>query len=85
MLEKGFTIFGSIRKLDDVTEIIYSKIKNFIPLAFDVTNEKEIKDTVKIVNQKLNGRNLQMKEMRHFHCLRNLRKDRLINNFQLHK
>jgi len=58
LLEKGFIVFGSVRKIEDISKMNFKNNKNFIPLVFDVTNEKEISESVKMVKEKLNGRNL---------------------------
>jgi len=55
LLDKGYRIFGSIRKLSDADDLINNNPENFIPLEFDVTDEDAISNSVEIVKQKLNG------------------------------
>lgn len=55
LLKKGYRVFGSVRKLYDAKDLIKNNPENFIPLEFDVTDETVIKNSVKIVTEKLNG------------------------------
>ncbi|QLE02528.1 SDR family oxidoreductase [Galbibacter sp. BG1] len=52
-LEKGFFVFGSVRKQKDADELQKELGGNFLPLIFDVVNEAAIKQAVKIVEGKL--------------------------------
>lgn len=58
LLNKGYNVFGSVRKLEDAELLIQKYSRNFTPITFDVTDEKAVKESVKIVEDKLKGQYL---------------------------
>jgi NAD(P)-dependent dehydrogenase (short-subunit alcohol dehydrogenase family) len=58
LLKKGYNVFGSVRKLEDAEELTQKYSKNFTSLIFDVTDEKAVIESVKIVENKLMGQYL---------------------------
>ena len=58
LLDKGHKVFGSVRKLKDAESLIQNYPENFVPLEFDVTNEEAVKKSVELVENNLNGGNL---------------------------
>lgn len=54
----GFKVFGSVRKEADARRLAGEFGKNFVPLLFDVTDEKAVKASVASVRGGLGGRNL---------------------------
>ena len=58
LLDKGYQVFGSVRKAAD-GETVQAKLgDNFTPLLFDVTDAGAIAEAVKVVESKLGGGNL---------------------------
>lgn len=57
--EKGYQVFGSVRKESD-RESLQREFPNFIPLLFDVTNEKAIQSAVEEVRGHLAGKGLDL-------------------------
>ena len=57
--EKGYQIFGSIRKQGD-QERLLEEFPNFTPLLFDVTDDQAIADSMKIVTKQLAGKGLDL-------------------------
>jgi len=58
LLDKGYQVFGSVRKAAD-GETVQAKLgDNFTPLLFDVTDADAIAEAVKVVESKLGGGNL---------------------------
>ena len=58
LLDKGYQVFGSVRKAAD-GETVQAKLgDNFTPLLFDVTDAGAIAEAVKVVESKLGGDNL---------------------------
>jgi NADP-dependent 3-hydroxy acid dehydrogenase YdfG len=42
LIQKGYTVFGSVRKIKDADDLCYQFGENFIPLVFDITNHEAI-------------------------------------------
>lgn len=42
LIQKGFRIFGSVRKIEDAERLTKEFGTNFIPLVFDVTDEAAV-------------------------------------------
>ena len=57
-IERGYLVFGSVRKIEDADRLTKEFGEKFIPLFFDVTDASAIKQSVETVNQKLNGAGL---------------------------
>jgi len=57
-LEEGFTVFGSVRKTEDMVRLRDEFKKDFTPLIFDVTDQRAIQESVAIVQAQLGGHNL---------------------------
>lgn len=58
LLQKGFRVFGSIRKAQDAEGLRDEFGVNFIPLSFDVTDEAAIRAAAADVRTALNGETL---------------------------
>ncbi len=58
LLNKGYLVFGSVRKKEDAEELVKTFPDMFTPLIFDVTDEQSIRQSVKIVEKRLNGTGL---------------------------
>ncbi|MTI33491.1 SDR family oxidoreductase [Xanthovirga aplysinae] len=54
--KKGYRVFGSVRKPEDAEQLKNESDENFVPLIFDVTDEKAILDSVTLV-EKIVGQN----------------------------
>ena len=58
LMQKGFRVFGSVRKPEDA-ERLYSEFgANFVPLLFDVTDEAAVQAAALRVREQLNGETL---------------------------
>ena len=57
-LEKGYHVFGSVRKKNDAKALLKSFGSNFTPLLIDVTNNTSIQISKDIVKDRLQGANL---------------------------
>ena len=57
-LEKGYLVFGSVRKKSDALRLKKHFGKNFVPLIFDVTDRNKINVGVKIVKDHIGKNNL---------------------------
>jgi len=55
LIERGFYVFGSVRKDSDINRLTQQYRKNFSCLKFDVTKTEEIKIAFKSVHQQLKG------------------------------
>ena len=53
LIDSGYGVFGSVRKQEDASRLQSDFGENFIPLIFDVTDEKAVLDSVEIVESKL--------------------------------
>ena len=58
LIEKGFRVYGSVRKQEDADGLIKAFGENFVPLLFDVTDEAAIHAAAKQVREGLNGETL---------------------------
>ncbi len=58
LIEKGFRVFGSVRKIQDAERLSREFGQNFIPLIFDVTDEPAVQATAQQVRERLNGEKL---------------------------
>jgi NAD(P)-dependent dehydrogenase (short-subunit alcohol dehydrogenase family) len=58
LIEEGFRVFGSVRKTEDAERLKKEFGKAFIPLIFDITDEKNVQAAAKQVRDQLNGETL---------------------------
>lgn len=58
LIKNGYHVFGSVRKEEDVTKLTAQYPENFTCLKFDVTKVDEVKASLAIVNEVLNGNRL---------------------------
>ncbi|MEM6413328.1 MAG: SDR family oxidoreductase [Pseudomonadota bacterium] len=58
LLERGWRVFGSVRKESDADDAIQRYGDSFTPLIFDVTDESAINDAAEQVSVALEGRTL---------------------------
>lgn len=58
LLDKGFRVFGSVRKQGDADRLKQEFGQNFTPLAFDVTDEAAVRAAADVVRAALNGETL---------------------------
>lgn len=58
LVEKGFRVFGSVRKEADATRLQTELGHNFTPLIFDVTDGPAIKTAVETVTEQVRGQGL---------------------------
>ena len=58
LLERGFRVFGSVRKAADAERLHNEFGANFVPLAFDVTDEAAVRAAANEVRAALNGETL---------------------------
>jgi NAD(P)-dependent dehydrogenase (short-subunit alcohol dehydrogenase family) len=58
LLQKGFRVFGSVRKTQDAERLSKEFGANFIPLIFDVTDEAAVQVAANQVREQLNGETL---------------------------
>jgi NAD(P)-dependent dehydrogenase (short-subunit alcohol dehydrogenase family) len=58
LLERGFRVFGSVRKAQDAERLRNEFGVNFVPLTFDVTDEAAVKAAAAEVRTALNGETL---------------------------
>ena len=55
LTEKGFRVFGSVRRKQDAIRLSEEFGENFVPLIFDVTDEPAIRSAAQWVREQLNG------------------------------
>lgn len=55
LIQKGFRVFGSVRKPQDAERLSNEFGENFIPLIFDVTDEAAVQAGAREVRERLNG------------------------------
>jgi len=53
LIQKGFRVFGSVRKTEDAERLSKEFGENFIPLIFDVTDEPAVQAAAKQVREQL--------------------------------
>src|ERR1700761_872839 len=58
LLDKGYRVFGSVRKLADADRLQGEFGGNFVPLLFDVTDEAAVLAAARDVRAALNGETL---------------------------
>ncbi len=58
LIQKGFRVFGSVRKTEDADRLSKEFGENFIPLIFDVTDEAAVQTGARQVGERLNGETL---------------------------
>jgi len=58
LIQRGFRVFGSVRKKKDAERLSKEFGGNFIPLIFDVTDEPAVKTAAKKVRKELKGETL---------------------------
>ena len=58
LIQKGFRVFGSVRKTEDAERLSKEFGENFIPLFFDVTDEAAVQAAAGQVREQLNGETL---------------------------
>jgi NAD(P)-dependent dehydrogenase (short-subunit alcohol dehydrogenase family) len=58
LIQKGFRVFGSVRKIQDAERLKADFGEGFIPLIFDVTDEKNVHAAAQQVHDQLNGETL---------------------------
>ena len=55
LIQKGFRVFGSVRKTQDAERLSKEFGGNFVPLIFDVTDEAAVQASAQQVREQLNG------------------------------
>lgn len=58
LIEKGFRVFGSVRRTQDAERLSREFGPSFVPLIFDVTDEPAVQAAAREVRQQLNGETL---------------------------
>jgi NAD(P)-dependent dehydrogenase (short-subunit alcohol dehydrogenase family) len=58
LIEKGFRVFGSVRKTRDAQRLSKQFGANFVPLLFDVTDEPAVQAAAQHVREQLHGEKL---------------------------
>ena len=58
LIQKGFRVFGSVRKTADAERLQKEFGENFTPLIFDVTDEPAVQAAAGLVREQLNGETL---------------------------
>ena len=58
LIQKGFRVFGSVRKSSDAERLSKEFGENFVSLIFDVTNEPAVQAAAQKVREQLNGETL---------------------------
>jgi len=58
LIQKGFRVFGSVRKTQDAERLSKEFSTNFVPLIFDVTDEPAVQAASQQVREQLNGETL---------------------------
>jgi NAD(P)-dependent dehydrogenase (short-subunit alcohol dehydrogenase family) len=59
LLDRGFRVFGSVRKQADADRLQREFGGNFVPLLFDVTDETKVLAAAHLVREALNGETLR--------------------------
>jgi len=59
LIEKGFHVFGSVRKATDAERLSQAWGDHFTPLLFDVTDEVAVREAAALVRAKLAGQTLR--------------------------
>lgn len=58
LIQRGFRVFGSVRKTQDAGRLSKEFGERFIPLTFDVTDEEAVRAAAQAVREQLNGQTL---------------------------
>ena len=58
LIQKGFRVFGSVRKTQDAERLSKEFGENFVPLMFDVTDEAAVQAGARQVREQLKGETL---------------------------
>ena len=58
LIQKGFRVFGSVRKTQDAERLSREFSSNFVPLIFDVTDEPAVQSAARQVREQLGGETL---------------------------
>lgn len=58
LTQRGFRVFGSVRKMSDAEQLSHEFGDRFIPLLFDVTDEAAVQSAAQFVREQLNGETL---------------------------
>ena len=58
LIQRGFQVFGSVRKTQDAERLSKEFGERFIPLLFDVTDEAAVEAAAQDVRERLNGEKL---------------------------
>jgi NAD(P)-dependent dehydrogenase (short-subunit alcohol dehydrogenase family) len=58
LIQRGFRVFGSVRKTQDVERLTKEFGGNFVPLLFDVTDEAAVQTAAQQVSHQLGGETL---------------------------
>jgi len=58
LIQKGFRVFGSVRKTEDAERLSKEFGENFIPLIFDVTDEPAVEAAARQIREQLHGETL---------------------------
>ncbi|HEX2994872.1 MAG TPA: SDR family oxidoreductase, partial [Anaerolineales bacterium] len=58
LIQRGFRVFGSVRKVQDAERLSKEFGENFIPLLFDVTDEPAVQAAAQQVSKQLDGETL---------------------------
>jgi NAD(P)-dependent dehydrogenase (short-subunit alcohol dehydrogenase family) len=58
LIQKGFHVFGSVRKINDADKLSKEFGERFVPLLFDVTDEPAVQAAARQVREQLNGETL---------------------------
>ena len=58
LIQRGFRVFGSVRKTEDAERLSKEFGQNFVPLMFDVTDEPAVQAAAKQVREQLHGETL---------------------------
>ncbi len=58
LIQRGFRVFGSVRKKQDAERLSKEFGERFVPLLFDVTDEAAVQSAAQYVREQLNGETL---------------------------
>src|SRR5689334_542568 len=58
LIQRGFGVFGSVRKKADAERLRAEWGPAFTPLLFDVTDEQAVQSSASVVSEQLNGQTL---------------------------
>src|SRR5215216_3495626 len=58
LIQKGFRVFGSVRKIEDAERLSKEFGTEFVPLIFDVTDEVAVQAAAQQVRERLTGETL---------------------------